>query len=341
MSVYLKQFSTHAEYDAYINGSGAILPNVSICTTEGDVHYNPFVIVTGVTLNKSTLNLSKGETETLVATVLPSNASNKSVTWSSSNDSVATVSNSGLVTAIGDSGNANITVTTVDGGHTAQCAFNIIDPCASEKVETTYDYVEIGGVKWSTKNVGALTVTDYGQKFSWGGISGYTNDQISGSCKSKRFGFSDYEHSNGTPSPSDTGITKYNNTDSKTVLELVDDAATVNMGSGWRMPTKGEYVALGNAVNTVWTTDYQGSGVAGLVCTDKTDSSKVLFFPAAGVCDNGSVSSVGSYSMYWSSSLNTSNIKTAYGTTLGSSFLNWSGDFSRYNGRAVRGVYIG
>ena len=43
MSVYLKQFSTHAEYEQYINGSGVILPNVSICTTEGDVHYNPYV----------------------------------------------------------------------------------------------------------------------------------------------------------------------------------------------------------------------------------------------------------------------------------------------------------
>ena len=43
MAVYLKQFSTHAEYDAYINGSDAILPNVSICTTEGDVYYNPYV----------------------------------------------------------------------------------------------------------------------------------------------------------------------------------------------------------------------------------------------------------------------------------------------------------
>ena len=42
MGKYLKEFSTHAEYDAYINGSGAILPNVSICTTEGDVHYNPY-----------------------------------------------------------------------------------------------------------------------------------------------------------------------------------------------------------------------------------------------------------------------------------------------------------
>ena len=43
MAIYLKKFSTHSEYDAYINGSDAILPNVSICTTESDVHYNPYV----------------------------------------------------------------------------------------------------------------------------------------------------------------------------------------------------------------------------------------------------------------------------------------------------------
>ena len=43
MSVYLKEFSTHSEYEAYINGSGAILPNVSICEDTKDVHYNPYV----------------------------------------------------------------------------------------------------------------------------------------------------------------------------------------------------------------------------------------------------------------------------------------------------------
>ena len=41
MAIYLKQFENHTQYENYINGSGAILPNVSICTTEGDVHYNP------------------------------------------------------------------------------------------------------------------------------------------------------------------------------------------------------------------------------------------------------------------------------------------------------------
>ena len=43
MAIHLKKFDTHQEYDAYINGSDAILPNVSICTTEEDVHYNPYV----------------------------------------------------------------------------------------------------------------------------------------------------------------------------------------------------------------------------------------------------------------------------------------------------------
>ena len=42
MAIYLKKFETHTQYDTYINGSDAILPNVSICTTEGDVHYNPY-----------------------------------------------------------------------------------------------------------------------------------------------------------------------------------------------------------------------------------------------------------------------------------------------------------
>jgi hypothetical protein len=77
------------------------------------------------------------------------------------------------------------------------------------------------------------------------------------------------------------------------VLEASDDAVIANWGGSWRMPTTEEYVALGAAVNRAWTANYQGSGVAGMICTDKTDSSKVLFFPAAGNCYNGSVSSVG------------------------------------------------
>ena len=78
------------------------------------------VPVTGVTLPQTELSLVKGATATLTATVAPSDATNKKVTWSSNNTSVATVEN-GTVTAV-SAGNASITVTTEDGNHTATCS---------------------------------------------------------------------------------------------------------------------------------------------------------------------------------------------------------------------------
>ena len=146
---------------------------------------------------------------------------------------------------------------------------HFFDPCKSIIVNTTYDWVEIGGVKWATKNVGALTVTDYGQYFQWGDTQGFTADQVNGTCHSKTFDWANYKYSdNGT-----TAMTKYNSTDGKTVLDLSDDAARANMGGLWRMPTTDEYAALGAATTSASTSDYQGSGIAGLVLTDKTDSS--------------------------------------------------------------------
>jgi uncharacterized protein YjdB len=80
--------------------------------------------VTGVTLDKTSLTLTEGETETLKATVAPDNATDKSITWSSSNASVATVDASGKVTAV-SAGTATITVKTADGGKTADCAVTV------------------------------------------------------------------------------------------------------------------------------------------------------------------------------------------------------------------------
>ena len=82
--------------------------------------------VTGVTLNKTTLKLTKGASETLTATVAPTNATNKKVTWTSSDPAVATVDASGKVTGVAN-GTATITVTTEDGGHTATCAVEVAD----------------------------------------------------------------------------------------------------------------------------------------------------------------------------------------------------------------------
>ena len=187
-----------------------------------------------------------------------------------------------------------------------------------------HEYVEIGGVKWAICNVGAEKVTDYGKYFAWGETVGFIN------ASEKRFNWADYEFG--------YDASKYNGTDDKTVLDIIDDAVASAWGNGWRMPTKDEYVALGAAVRTAWTANYQGSGVGGLVCTDNTDESKVLFFPACGDCRNGSVIDVGSYGYYWSSSLISSDVQGAYGLLFRNGYVYWQYNSNRYVGFPVRGV---
>ena len=201
-----------------------------------------------------------------------------------------------------------------------------------------HEYVEIGGIKWATMNIGAENVTDTGLYFQWGDTQGYTAEQVGSGEGQKYFGWADYKYGNGTSSPGPTGMTKYNATDGLTTLEAVDDAAVANWGGNWRMPTTAELQALVNAVNTAWTADYQGSGVAGIVCTDKTDSSKILFFPAAGFCNNGSVLSVGNDGYYWPSSLTAFDRQSAYSLYLLSGDAYWDYSLSRCIGCAVRPV---
>ena len=92
--------------------------------------------VENVTLNSQNEELKIGDTVTLVATITPSNATNKNVTWSSDNTNVATVNN-GVVTAVGE-GSANIKVTTVDGNKTAVCKITVVDE--QEDVISTISY---------------------------------------------------------------------------------------------------------------------------------------------------------------------------------------------------------
>ena len=94
------------------------------------------VAVDGVTLDESSITLVVGGNQTLVATVTPADADDKSVTWSSSNSSVATVTD-GVVTAVSP-GTVTITVTTVDGGYTATCQVTV-EERAVTGIEATPD----------------------------------------------------------------------------------------------------------------------------------------------------------------------------------------------------------
>ena len=82
------------------------------------------VAVTGVTLNKTSLSLVEGNSETLTATVSPDNATNKAVSWKSSDASIASVDGTGKVTAV-KAGSATITVSTTDGSKTATCSVSV------------------------------------------------------------------------------------------------------------------------------------------------------------------------------------------------------------------------
>ena len=88
------------------------------------------VSVTGITLSETSVSIEAGKSYTITATVLPSDATNKGVTWSSSNTSLATVSE-GVISAVAKAkGNCVITAKTVDGEFTATCSVNVYRPIA-------------------------------------------------------------------------------------------------------------------------------------------------------------------------------------------------------------------
>ena len=103
------------------------------------------ISVTSVTLNKTSTTLSVGDTETLVATINPSDATNKNVTWTSDNTSVATVSN-GVVSAVA-AGSATITVKSVDGNKTATCDVTVNKAAA---VTHTITYTDLKSQSYET-----------------------------------------------------------------------------------------------------------------------------------------------------------------------------------------------
>ena len=204
---------------------------------------------------------------------------------------------------------------------------------AANSLTKGHDYVEIGGIKWATMNVGATGVTDGGLYFAWGETDGYLPSQVG---TDKNFDWADHKFSiNGDPS----NLKKYKTTDAYRTLVPCDDPVTVNWGGAWRSPTREEFAALSGAVTTEWVTDYQGSGVNGLVLTDKNDSTKQLFFPAAGYGVNGGTHGDGESGNYWSSSVSEEHYSDGSVFGFNSDEVTWGEDNFRRYGYSVRGVF--
>lgn len=196
-----------------------------------------------------------------------------------------------------------------------------------------YGYVDLGlpsGTKWATMNVGASKASDAGLYFQWGDTSGYTADQVGTGEGKKKFAldWSDYKWN------ASQGFSKYNTSGES--LELEDDAAHVHMGGDWRIPTPAQIQELINTANTTSTWTKQ-DGVNGRLFTSKTDHSKSIFIPAAGVAWDGSVQHSGDDGVVWSSMLSTDD--AIYGQDLGFDSGNVVLYYDyRYYGLSVRGV---
>ena len=133
--------SDNADVATVDNGTvtavGAGKTTITVTTVDGSKTATCIVTVTvpvtGVKLNKETLELFTDGSETLTATVEPGNATNKNVTWNTSDNTVATVDENGTVTAVG-AGEATITVTTEDGSKTATCIVTVTVPVTGVKL---------------------------------------------------------------------------------------------------------------------------------------------------------------------------------------------------------------
>jgi len=148
------------------DGNHTAVCNVTVVTSA--------ISVTGVSLNKTRTSLDVGGSVTLVATIAPSDATNQNVTWNSSEPTVATVSNSGTVTAV-TTGTATITATTVDGGKTAACTITVISWDVYN--ESTWNEVVTRIKSGGNNKAYTITVTD---NFCIPGVTANTFGSVTG-----------------------------------------------------------------------------------------------------------------------------------------------------------------
>ena len=350
-SIFLPAAGYRSGTNFYESGSGGYYWSRSLCT--GDCNYACYlrfyssdicagyyyrydgqsvrpvktVAVSNIELNKTELSVKAGESTRLSATVLPENATNKILKWASSNADVATVDETGKVVAVAV-GTCTITCSATDGsGVKAECQVEVV-------MNETHEYVDLGlpsGTLWATCNVGANSPEEYGDYFAWGETKPKTT-----------YNWSTYKYFKGTYYDAMI-MTKYctdsgwGTSDNKTELEPSDDAATVNWGVDWQMPSKGQRAELinSNYTTTTWTTM---NGVYGRKITSRSNGNSI-FLPAAGSRYGTSLTYAGSSGNYWSRSLYTSHSYFAFYLDFYSSGISTDSSY-RFYGYSVRPVRV-
>lgn len=260
--------------------------------------------VTAVSLSQTSLMLDIGETFILTATLTPADATDKSITWAAMPNDVVTLIDEGDDFSRGfkasGEGNAVITVYALGGKGVVKAECNV-----SVKKVIPAGAVDLGlGVYWAECNLGASSPEGYGDYYAWGEVK--PKDDYS---------WATYKWSNGALNK----LTKYcpkdkasywdgeGDPDKKEVLDPEDDAAHVQLGGNWRMPTAEELRAL-TKCKYEWTTQ---NGVKGMRVTGNNGNS--IFLPAAGFKRNtDSAGGVGSSGYYWTSSLRNDNPEKAW-----------------------------
>lgn len=198
----------------------------------------------------------------------------------------------------------------------------------TESETTTPDGVEavdLGlSVKWANMNMGANKSSDFGSYFAWGETK--TKDYYS---------WDSYVWSRGK----NQFLTKYSNLDGKNQLAPSDDAAHVNWGGDWRMPTADEFEELVNPDNCTWEW-IEKDGVNGYKVTGKKTGNSI-FMPITGFRFYAGVQFRAVYGYYWTSSLYTANPNKALCLEFNFSDVSvYYGKLSsnRFSGRCIRAV---
>ena len=208
---------------------------------------------------------------------------------------------------------------------------------------SSHKYINLGlpsGTLWATENIKDANGNEL--YFAWGETQGYTAEQVgvdknfTWDGENNDYAFGPFDRDDQT----NFGMKKYNKTDGITELESKDDAATVNWGKGWKMPTEEQFQELLDNTNHEWV---EIDGVPGAKLTSKVEgyTDKFLFFPAVGNAVDGEVYDVGDSGCCWSASLDGGFVGSArYFGSNGDFGLYRMDSFSRYVGDSVRPVRL-